>query len=336
VDKQSIILVKKIKQKNTPIKIILPLFIFLFSSLSSASSTVSSGQYSIAVENPPQNINLGLWDGFSDITFNNGMCVTSKRKNQTTSFFQRVSGTSGDNGNLFILENTSTGEQIPFKIEKYDPLTSVYSDVTPNSIQKVSDDSIGDCSSYGQSPYEHRVSILQVDMDLVSPGEYTTTIEIDTRARSNRTRPEVYDSYTISINIPYQIQVNMLDDILLGTYSGTGDLSGDEIFCIYTHGENYSLNISDDSVTNGFYLHNDVDINDQIPIEFLITMTNFLPTYYYINEGATYNGLLGDEKINCTGGQEVLTRVNILESDILAAKYGGDYRSIFTIIVSPQ
>jgi hypothetical protein len=314
-------------------KLIFIIVLVFYTSVLNASSVVVSGSFSLGVPNPPQDIDAGFWDGTTPVSIDSGYCVVNTKSGSINRFHQFVSGLNVYDGNFFAVENDS-GARIRFRLQVFRPLAGTWIFMNPEFSKRIEEGELN-CDSSGFSPFSIRVIFDPTDLAAAAPGEYTESLTVRTRSRKSNANPEVYDSFDVRIYIPYKIQVHQLNDIVFGTYSGSGDLTQDEEFCVYvTQAGDYSIMFQDDSVGAGYNLTNESMSSWVIPYDMQASMTKYLPTFFSLNKGVTYTGPNGSSDSNCATGEKAFIRININEADIVG-KGGGTYKSILTIIVSP-
>lgn len=128
----------------------------------------------------------------------------------------------------------------------------------------------------------------------------------------------------INVTIQDQIQISNLNDIDLGTYSGSGALTGSDSVCVYRNGAgNYSMTIDggssggavDAAAAGAFTLQN-------------ATADEITYTVSYDSAAMTANtaatGLTGAHTTspNCSSGTNKTVEVAITEAELQAAKPG--------------
>jgi spore coat protein U-like protein len=304
----------------------------LFTTITHASTLQVDGIYSIGLINAPQDIDAGMWDTTNDIVVTTGYCAVATKNGSERRIFHNVVGDNPYNGNFFQLQSAD-GDLLRFRLAAYRPSRSAYLNANPEANRRI-DNGLLDCTGQGQSPNSLRVTITAADMAIVPPGTYTETLTIRSRTRSNQASNEVFDTITVTVFIPYSIQVHQLDDLDFGVYAGSGDLTLTEEFCVFvTQGGTYNIMVSDDSAGNGWALTHNTAPASTIAYDLQVTMTQFLPTFFSLLENTLYSGPLGSDDPNCITGEKAYLKININEADIVN-KTGGIYTSLVTIFVS--
>lgn len=309
-------------------KLFFSLFLLLLSFNNYASSVITDGYYSVGVPYAPQNSSI-TWDSNGDLVYDIGYCAVSyqywnKNKNRPTNLFHYLTNNTGYNGSYYVLTN-QYGDSLNAYIEYKDPRTNLFSNFSYGTSYNLG---IGIETCYTNSSHAIRISIPENELINVNSGKYTSTFYLNTYTNAGNSLI-VTDSFTVTINVNYEIKISNLDDINLGVYDGgVNEIQKIESFCVHTkNSSNYQLTVFD-NVSNGFNLVN--ANNDKIPYKL---------TYYNdsqnipinINEYQSINNLIGNSYENCDSGTLAYLAVGVnLDSDINV----GDYSSTITLIVS--
>lgn len=318
-------------------KNIFALFFLLlfFPSYSLSSEVVRSGQYFVGVPNEPNNINMGIWDGTNQIQSNEGYCAVSYFRifigfTQGIDFtFSSPNGYTADN--RFILINSKDNSQLPVTIETLNPDTGNYTTAIPEN-RFNSGTGLNDCAGEGQNPFSIRVTANPADLANASDGTYTGQINFSSFVEG-RNRPESFDSFSISVQVPYIVKVSQLNDINLGTFSLNGDISAEEQFCIFRN-KNYSFNIRfNDGEGGGEYLLRGQNLNDTLKynVSFRSDNTSYILTTK--NSPISYTPL--NSTINCSNSENYYIKVETKENDMISS-LADNYQSTLNVIVSPE
>jgi hypothetical protein len=139
----------------------------------------------------------------------------------------------------------------------------------------------------------------------------------------------------VSVTIPDRVRVSRLDGIALGTYGGSGDMSGVDDLCVFRNGSG-SYKIQLDSANPGganeFQMKNgtnfitytvkfddDADASDQLAV----------------TSGTEISGLTGHStSASCGAADNGQLRIDVLEVDLLAAPPAA-YLDTVTLLVTP-
>ncbi len=135
-------------------------------------------------------------------------------------------------------------------------------------------------------------------------------------------------SLDVTVTIEERVQISGLNDIALGTYSGAGDLSGSDDFCVYRNGTGfYTLEVgSQNPATSGaFRLTNGTAF---IPYSVSVNGTSLL-------HGENVEGTGHASSVTCGSSTNASLAVEVLASDLQAAPSGA-YADTITLVVSPR
>ncbi len=138
----------------------------------------------------------------------------------------------------------------------------------------------------------------------------------------------------ITLDIDDLVQVSNLDDLYLGTFDGTADLSDTDTFCIYRNGAGtFDITMSGDGGSSAFTL---TDIPALNTVPYTVDFTNAATT----TTMATNVALGGQANANttsttCGGTDNVSITVTVATAD-LASVPAGFYSGTLTMIVSPD
>lgn len=138
-------------------------------------------------------------------------------------------------------------------------------------------------------------------------------------------------SVDINAVIPNLIQISNLNDINLGTWSGSGDMTGNDENCVWSTTRGYNLTATGSGAANAFTITDgsntiaysvawdDVDTNDQA-----------------VTSGDALAGQATDAlTTNCLGGDTANVTVTVAEADAAAAP-AGSYSGTLTLVVAPE
>lgn len=126
------------------------------------------------------------------------------------------------------------------------------------------------------------------------------------------------------------VKITAINDISLGTYSGSGDLTGQDDVCVYNSATaNYTITVTS---TGGSY--NLISGINSLPFEvrFKESAGSFTLLSYGVAE--PFGG--ADTVSNsCSGGTNASLQVKILQADLLSVR-PGSYTSTLTLLIEPD
>ncbi|XOV90064.1 MAG: hypothetical protein ACFHX7_09310 [Pseudomonadota bacterium] len=138
----------------------------------------------------------------------------------------------------------------------------------------------------------------------------------------------------ISLEIANRVQISSVEDIALGAWGGSGNLTGATEFCVYrSGGDNYRLTLT---TSTGSFSVASVLSGDSIP--FSARVDDDLDASD--GEALTYNtatavALVGSSSLTCGGGDNAELAVTFAEADLQQASTANDYQATVTVFVEP-
>ncbi len=132
------------------------------------------------------------------------------------------------------------------------------------------------------------------------------------------------------------VQISHLDSIDFGAYSGFGDLSADESFCVYSASYNgaYRLSVSSTGQdVNGHFIE-EVSGLGRIPLTILYAASGAGPGSEVITNNYVY-GQGDSASTDCSGKENTTLTLQLSESDLQSAPTG-TYSGQLTILVEPE
>ena len=138
----------------------------------------------------------------------------------------------------------------------------------------------------------------------------------------------------ISVLVGGRVRISRITDIDLGTYSGTGNLSGTARMCVYHNdGGRYSITPSSANARAGtFRVSGDV--------QFIRYSVNFEDdaglSFSGVTSGQRLRNLQGHSRSPACQGQTNATLTVEFAADDLQAAGGGTYTDVITLLVEPS
>lgn len=140
----------------------------------------------------------------------------------------------------------------------------------------------------------------------------------------------------ITVTIQDLVQISALNDIVFGTYGGTGPLTAAETFCVYRNNTGaYQVTLTGNSDGLGgtgtdFFVTSGTDT-----IAYTVTYDDGSGAAA-ITTGTPLTGQLGDATATDCGGVDNTTiNVSMAEADLQSAA-AGTYSGLLTLLVSPE
>lgn len=136
-------------------------------------------------------------------------------------------------------------------------------------------------------------------------------------------------SFSITAVLQDLVQVSSLDDLNLGTYSGSGNLTGTEGFCVYRNGTGaYTATLTGSGASNAFTIASGANT-----MPYTITYNGTA-----ITTGGTTATQTGNSTLTDCGGDDVANNATIvvdIDSTVLQSRPSGTYTGTLTILINP-
>lgn len=141
-------------------------------------------------------------------------------------------------------------------------------------------------------------------------------------------------STDVTLEIADRVQISGVDDIALGAWSGSGDMTGVSEFCVYrSDAGNYKVTLT--ASTGAFQLTSATTLDN---IAFTARIDDDLDASN--GEALTYNtasavALVGSNSYTCGGVENAELHVTFAEAALQAASTANDYTATVTVLVEP-
>ena len=141
-------------------------------------------------------------------------------------------------------------------------------------------------------------------------------------------------STDVSLSIVDQVQISSVENIGLGAWSGSGNLTGATDFCVYrSGGDDYKVTLT---TLSGAFELGSVVTGDTIPFTAMIDDDADASDGEALTYGtASTNALTGNNQFDCGAADNAELYIDIAESDLQAASSANDYSGTVTIFVEP-
>lgn len=285
---------------------------------------------------------FGVWANAGSLSSTQTVCAVAwDDRNSGTARTYSVSVKSLTSSGTFYLyldgiRRTSNNRRVAIRIEHADSFDNNYYEVLKENeweSQKQDGQPPG-CPKGANANF--RVTIDSANLADKLEGNYIGYFQQS--IKDSRNTLDASGSFAVSVTIGgiAQVQISNLDSIDFGSYSGLGDLSTDESFCIYSAAQSgaYRLSVSSTGQdSNGHYVE-EVSGLGRIPL-----------TVLYAGKGAgsgtievTNNYVHGNGDSvskNCSGIDNATLTLRLAESDLQGATTG-KYSGRLTILVEPE
>lgn len=175
---------------------------------------------------------------------------------------------------------------------------------------------------------------LASDIQAVSPGQYSRQFSF-TAANSGKGKPLAKFTVSVEITIPNSIQVTQIDDISLGTFDGSNNISRSDTICVYqANGGQYAVTLTGSGSGGAFELASG---GSSVPYAVSWNDGNGAQT---ASPGIPLPGMVnshnGDPQCNGGASNNVTVSINVLANDMGAATAAGVHSGVLTIMVEMQ
>ena len=184
-----------------------------------------------------------------------------------------------------------------------------------------------------------KIEISSQDLSGIASGTYFGSFSINALGGFSGTAVDNSISFSVSITVQSssEVQISSLDSFDLGSYSGGGNISTIETFCIYSSAINGAYNISitssNQDASGNFNLKNNVT-SEQINYV-LRFIDNGFGTPDQLVSLAPLSGSGNTSSTNCNGQDNAQLSVSISENNLAAAS-SGIYSDTLTLLVQPE
>lgn len=172
------------------------------------------------------------------------------------------------------------------------------------------------------------------DIQSVPPGVYSSQFNF-TAANSGRGKSPANFTVSVEITIPNSIQVTQIDDIALGTFDGSNNISRSDTLCVYqANGGQYAVTLTGSGTGGAFEL---VSAGSSVPYSVSWNDGNGPQTATAgIPLAGMGNSRSGDPQCNGGASNNATVNVDVLANDMSAATASGVHSGVLTIMVEMQ
>jgi hypothetical protein len=304
-------------------------------------------------KNPLNPIDLGTWDGVSSITVSSPeVCIVSSAGSAANAspIPYRVAAVNlppvGSDTSFRLYNLTDPAQSFPITVRWLNPKFPGAQNeaLTPGALTSTQYD--GRNKQGCQNQTFDTNGQMQVSVDgatlqslALPPGTYTTDLQVTPQSLFLEDCTPTVANPTLVIPGGL-VKIGNLDDIVL-TWSGVGDLTYNEPFCVYSNTGTYALTPSTATLHLGdpqsFALENTVVVGDTVPYTVQVdddaNADASLGTS--TTNGLTVGGLTGNPtEPDCISGDNAAVFIRLLESD-LQGLTGLNYSGTLVLTVEP-
>lgn len=140
-------------------------------------------------------------------------------------------------------------------------------------------------------------------------------------------------SLDITLQVAPLVLVTNLNDIALGTYSGTGNLSNSDNFCIYHNGDGkFNITMNGSGTGSAYTLANGSNL-----LPYTVGFTNGAAPIAPMTTLVALTGQTGANLVDstCSGGDNVKVDITVANASLATAP-AGTYTGTLTMVVAPE
>jgi len=320
-------------------------FALLFPNAAQSSCPSGNSFFDMAL---PSNIDFGTWESSGTIATETTFCVASAdtrsnnpRPSDSVCPYQiSVEDFNGGAGFLLYLNgNTAAAadERLLAEISHKDIYQGDIYELLQHNVQETQthDGMFKGCEGSPDNSYL-KVQIDASEFTNVQPGSYSGTFQVNGLGGVGLATAdsEVFSvAVTVASNDP-NVQISRIDNIVLGSFNGTADMTADEAFCAYTESGGYRLTITapNQDVSGNFFLAG--DNGDLLPFQVEFSQSVTSPAFVTVGSSSII-GLTGSTLLDCGNADNAVFRVSASEQDLRAAS-SGNYVETITILMEPE
>lgn len=143
-------------------------------------------------------------------------------------------------------------------------------------------------------------------------------------------------SVSISVTVPNLVRLTNLDDISLGTWSGTGDMSGSDNVCVWSTTRKYAITATGSGTSGAFTLTNGGASPSTLAYSVEWKDTSGAASGSALTTATALTGQTSNvTSTTCGGGTNATLLVKILEANLAAAP-AATYTGTLTLVIAPE
>lgn len=300
---------------------------------------------------------FGTWDpSQGDVFKQKTRCVASANDNQKNPApgalnFNYQFSVSATNGFYVYLngDNSLTGddERLPITIQHKDTRENTNRETLSNGAEDTHSHS-GQFKNCKADPNpalypkgnnsQVRVSIAENDIYELKAGDYSEALTASVRGGSDTITTASSATINPTITIPEMIKISGLDTINLPNWTGSGPLSAESEFCVFSNTPTYSVTLSTTNTSGNLFRLKENSSTEFINYTVMFDDDLDASDSGALSSGVLSSGYLGDLGLNikdCTSGENASIYIEVTDSDLRSA-FSGTYSDILTIVVEPN
>lgn len=140
----------------------------------------------------------------------------------------------------------------------------------------------------------------------------------------------------ITAVIPNLVRITGLNDISLGTWSGTGDMVGSDSLCVWSTTRKYKLTATGSGASNAFTLTDGAPTPTTIPYSVQWAQSTGASSGTALTSGTQISGqVTSATSTTCASGTNSTVIVTVLDANLQASP-AATYTGTLTLVVAPE
>lgn len=295
--------------------------------------------------------NLGTWSaGDGDRVWTNTRCVASSNYNNNYNdpppivsppavhepYQLRVTDSAAATGYYFYLDDDDSNvgnARIPAEIKHRDAKVGTSFEILSDDVydSHVHTGQFKRCNNGDNSELE--VTLSETDLENARAGAYRGRFVVQAIGGSAGTTTH-QRNLVLRLNVSEIVRVSSLDNITLGNWGGSGDMTGDETFCVYSNNDSagYTLEISSPNETAGQFRLSNGGATEFV--NYSLTFADSLAGAGTTVTGAPSAGTGNNQFADCDNTNNARVSVTVPAANLGAAT-PGSYSDTITLLVAP-
>ncbi len=191
-----------------------------------------------------------------------------------------------------------------------------------------------DCVADSNSQTRVDITLPAAELATASAGTYSETFMLDVCRLSGGSAVECLAPVSFSVTLPELVQVTRLDNLNLGTWSGSGDIQLIERFCVFRNGTGGFSILTNGSHDSGGRFH----LQDATTVPYTLEYTQgsgFFEATPGVGLPSATTGFAGNSTRDCGGADNTAIRVTIDAAD-LEGLPTGSFSDTLTLYLEPN
>jgi hypothetical protein len=295
--------------------------------------------------------NLGTWSaGDGDLSWSNLKCVASSNYNNAYSdpppsvsppavheaYRLRITDTAPSAGFYLYLDddtNNTGNARLPASFQHRDVKAGTNFETLEDGVYD-SDSHTGQFKNCSNGPNsEIEMTVIEPVLENARAGRYRGRFQVEVEGAGGRTHSR---NLVMTLNVAEIVRVSELNNVELGNWSGSGDMSGDETFCVYSNNDaaGYSIDFSSPNQSGGTFR-----LANGGATEFVGYTLEFADSVAGVGTSVTGLAIPGsgnNSAVDCGGPGQVNAKISVTVTALdLGAATPDAYSDTLTMMVAP-